>query len=515
MQSTQRPQISAWPGGIFRILLVGLAVLVLNLNPHALALAENLGGFQQALDGGTPRTALVRLEWVLEHEPWRGPVLWRLVGQAALAAGDPQVASEAFLLLEQAGQALSGDWLALGDAAWQLDNPEQALLYWQRAVDAQESEVGPEHPGSQAARRIVDYYRAQHQYRAEAAALSNLVRLYPNQEDYFRLGLLLLISDPQGAADALEAAAAFMPGEESSQPASIASRMAMAARAAAAFDEPAYVKMQCGRLLGAEGYWTLAYVAFYDAVWLRPDMAEAWAYLAEARQQILMQAEQDTGEGENEARRWLEYAYQVAPESLAVNALFGLYWMRQDNPDQALAYFEQAKTLDPLNPLWWQTVGSALAAGGDLYNAQAAYQKAVDLDPSSADGWRALAEFHLHYEIQLKDQGLPAAQRAAALDPGNPANQDAVGLALLLLGSTAEAETYFQAALALDAAYVPALLHLGGVYLDRGDKEKAEDYLSQANELLGENPKATLSPGEIYRLQTWLNELLLASEGPE
>lgn len=504
---------TSWPGILFRIFGTSMLAALLNLSPQAHALHEGLQAVQQALEDQAPRIALHRLDWTLAHEPWRGPDLWRLIGQTALEAGDAQAASEALLLLAQNGQIVPGDWQAMGDAAWQLGDYTQALSSWQRAVESTEAGVDPQTPGVLAARRIVDYYRARNEYSNEVIALRQLIRLHPTQEDQFRLGLLLTLTDPAEAGNVLKAVVEFPTENEPSLPAESAARLSAGVRTALLFDEPAYVTLQCGRLLGAEGQWELAYEAFRQALQLRPDVGPAWAYLAEASQQLEVQNPANSADSAL-VRRWLDQAYQLDPDSLAVNALFGLYWLRQDVPAQAIPFLHRTASLDPTNPLWQQSLGAALAAGSDLYAAQEAYRRAVEMAPGNADTWRVLAEFHLHYEIQIEEQGLPAAQKALALDSDNPANQDTVGLALLLLGRHEEAESFFQAALALNPDFAPALLHLGGLYLDRGQKVEAETYLERSLVLLGENPATTLAAADLRRLQVWLNQGAFLVEEP-
>ena len=514
MSPSPRATISSLPAAFIRIALVELAIFMLKLAPQASGLTQGLKAAEQALDNSAPRTALRHLEWVLLHEPWRGPDLWRMVGRTALEAGDFQAASTALLWLEDYEQIMPAEWLALGELNWQRGQFADALVSWQKAVNATTGVVEADSPGVRAAQRIVDYYRASGAYVDEVQALRQLLRMHPTRVDYFRLGLLLVIDAPEEAAAVFEEAARI--DESNGSDAQIvepASRLATGLRTALLFDEPAYVKLQCGRLLGAEGYWDFAYRAFYEAVQIRPDVAEGWAYLAEASQQISMQEGQGAADA-NLARRWLEQAYQLSPDNLAVNAFLGLYWLRHDGPEQAIPYLQQAAQLDAANPLWQQAIGAALAAMGDVFEAQTAYRRGVEIAPGDPDAWRVLAEFHLHYEIQLETEGLVAAQRAVMLDPENPANQDAVGLTLLLLGRRMEAAAYFQAALALNQDYAPALLHLGGLYLDGGQTAEAEALLGRAYALVGDHPELSLVAADVRRLQVWLNQGIVFSEVP-
>ncbi|MBI4927724.1 MAG: tetratricopeptide repeat protein, partial [Anaerolineae bacterium] len=224
-----------------------------------------------------------------------------------------------------------------------------------------------------------------------------------------------------------------------------------------------------GRVLASFNEWELAAEAFHQSILSRPDYGEAWAYLSEARQHIGQDGSAD-----------LERALALAPDSLAVMTLASLYWQRQGDYDQAIAYLNAAVAVDPGNPVLQVELGRTFAEKGDLAAAQGYYQKAIELDPHESAYWRSLAEFALSKQIQIRELALPAARQAVLLAPADPAALDVMGQALLMLDDSLTAERFLRRALQADPKYAAAHLHLGQVYLLQGDRLHARQELDQA-----------------------------------
>ena len=101
-------------------------------------------------------------------------------------------------------------------------------------------------------------------------------------------------------------------------------------------DDRAYQFVISGRALGASENWDLAAEAFRNAIAVRADYAEAWAWLGEAKQQ---QGQDGSAE--------IERALALNPNSAMLQSLYGLYLQRQKQPEKALAAFQKAATLEP------------------------------------------------------------------------------------------------------------------------------------------------------------------------
>ena len=83
----------------------------------------------------------------------------------------------------------------------------------------------------------------------------------------------------------------------------------------------------------------------------------------------------------------------------------------------------------------------------------------------------------------MNDIGIPAAQRAVALDPKNSASEDTLGWLWYLNEDFPSAERHLLAALALDAQNASAHLHLGMVYMQTNDRARALSEITLARDL--------------------------------
>ncbi len=178
-----------------------------------------------------------------------------------------------------------------------------------------------------------------------------------------------------------------------------------------------------GRGLGLVNEWKLAHAAFESAVEMDEKNAEAWAWLGEANQQ--------TGQLE-EGNAELDRALALNPNLSTVRGLRGLYFQRIGNFRQALAEFQVAAALEPKNPTWFVSIGESHAKLGDLIRALQAYQTAATLAPEDPSYWRLLAIFCAQNNVNIKDVGVPAAQKAVVLSKADVSSLDVLGWALIL-----------------------------------------------------------------------------------
>jgi Flp pilus assembly protein TadD len=234
-------------------------------------------------------------------------------------------------------------------------------------------------------------------------------------------------------------------------------------------DDRAYQLLVSGRALGAIGNWDLAAEAFHNAIAVRADYAEAWAWLGEAKQQ---QGQDGSGE--------IERAIAFNPNSAMVESLYGLYLERQKQPKQALAAIQKAAALEPANPGWQMALGEAYEQTGDLVTALEYYQRATELSPNEPTFWRALAEFSLRNNLDLAGTGLPAARRLIELANADWQSDDIAGQILLETNDLVGAEALLKKAVELDPTQAAPFLHLGLLYMQTGDRIAALSYLNQA-----------------------------------
>jgi tetratricopeptide (TPR) repeat protein len=234
-------------------------------------------------------------------------------------------------------------------------------------------------------------------------------------------------------------------------------------------DDRAYQFVISGRALGAAGNWDLAAEAFRNAIAVRADYAEAWAWLGEAKQQ-------QGQDGSSEIKKGLA----ISPNSALLQSLYGLYLQRQKQPKAALAAFVKAAALEPEDPGWQMALGGAYEQTADLVAALEHYQRAVELSPNEETVWQALASFCLRNSVDLAGIGLPAARKMVEMANNDWQSDDIAGQILLEIGNTVGAEALLKKALELDPTQAGPSLHLGLLYLQTDSRAEAYSYLNQA-----------------------------------
>jgi tetratricopeptide (TPR) repeat protein len=453
-------------------LVGGVSILVLGLFARWFVLQmpseaeRKLAAAQQALAEGRFLSAAQSFAEAAERDPGQ-PGLWSQAGSAALQGGDAQTAITYF---EREPQPTNYDRFLLGQAYQQTGNLEQAVAYYQQAATLE------------AYTALWQIHQSQNDYPAIQSDLLALLAFDPNNANYhYQLGLILAARQPDEALPHLVTAAQLDPTLSEAQTA-----LNDALRTSRYYDDPAYTFLACGRVLATLDEWALAAEAFRQAVQQDKTYGEAWAYLGEANQHL----------GQSGTNELLQ-ALTLSPKSIAVNMLAALYWQRQGNLDQALAYLDAAAKLEPANPVIQAELGRVAATQGDLQLAETYYRHAIELTPTDPTYYRLLAEFFLRYDIQLHEMALPAARQAVLLNPNDPANLDLLAQVLLRLDDPLTAERFLLQAQDTAPNDPAVLLHLGQVYWLKGDRQLARQEWQQV---------LTLAPNSTWaaQAQSWL-----------
>ncbi|MFZ2097485.1 MAG: tetratricopeptide repeat protein [Anaerolineales bacterium] len=447
-----------------RILLVSFFIALLGLSPAPHAVSSLLQNANQSIEIGDFQNAAINLAAAASYYPWRVD-LNKKAAQYALQANDPKSAIQ---YLERPGtisRLTTDDLIILGDAYNQSGDPFMAQVIWNHVTELVDS--------IPAYQRLVDYYTQQQDYASAASMMQNLLSLNPSDINlYYQIGLLYSITNPVKALPFL--AQAEQIDTSHAQKAKV---LYEKIRTANLFDEPAYTLLLVGRQLANWGDWELALAAFQHAVLLRPGYADAWAFLAEARQQIALQ---EIGAVTDDGLSDLQLALQLDPNSILAHTLMGLYWERQADYSQAQQYLQNAIALSPEDPFLYSELGNILSKAGDIPAAQSAYQAAIQLKPGDPLFYRQLAEFAIQNQIQIHELALPAARQAIMLDPHDAASLDVMAQVMLMLLDYHSAERYSLEALQSDPEFSPACLHLGLAYLYQGKSTLAQQWLGFA-----------------------------------
>ena len=445
--------------------LIVIILLVLILAPRPAAGILDIRQARRFDAAGNPAATAAAYASAARRLPWE-PSLWEKAGDAYLIGKDYYLAESAYKFAIQR-QALSpSGYMGWGDTMFALGNPGGAVDLWNELMDkgGDPSLLLP---------RIAHGYQDLALYSDEIKTWKKYLVYQPdNAAAHYRLGLLLATTSPADALPELMQADRLDPSLEPS-----VESLRSALNTAALSDDHAYEFLVSGRALGAIGNWNLAAEAFRNAITVRPDYAETWAWLGEAKQQ---QGQDGSVE--------IERAIAFNPDSAMVESLYGLYLQRQKQPTQALAAIQKAAALEPGNPGWQMALGEAYEETGDLVTALEYYQSATKLSPDEATFWRALAEFSLRNNLDLAGTGLPAARKLVELANKDWQADDIAGQILLDTNDPVGAEALLKKAVQLDPSQAAPYLHLGLLYMETGDRAAAFSNLNQTKILDPDGP---------------------------
>ncbi len=441
-------------GSLLRILLIGILVALMGIMPLSKAVTAGFEGVYRAQDLGNPGIVSVDLATVAEQQPWRSG-FWEAAGDAALAAGDLEIAGDYFARAAARAELSPEGYLAWGDADWLAEKPYTALQIWEIAARYGVSQDEILVRQSEVFRVIGDDQALIETLRVMLKQPS-IVNLRPAElgDLTLELGLLLAAYEPASAPAYLSSAVKYEPALESQ----IRSLNFDILRALSQ-DDPVYLLMISGRALANLGYWDLAEKAFENATIRQPGYAEAWAYLGEARQHT---------ESSVDPLLALETALELDPDSIAAVTFLALYWQRNSEIELALEYLQTAANLNPGNPAYLVDIGNLVALLGDLDTGQNYYLQAIGLSPNDPKYVREFLTFSIQFNLNLRDVALPMARQLVMLKPKDPASLDLMGNILYRLDDMLNAERFFLRSLAQDPEYDQVHFHLADLYRSQG-----------------------------------------------
>lgn len=447
------------PRNILRISFILLSIFLAIFVPFILSGYSEL---KKATISGSYVEVAEHYRNAAQRIPWRAD-LYELSGHAYYYAKD-YVQADALYQEAFYRHAFSPEgWVAWGDVNYLKDNPERATEIWEQALNQK-------NPSDQLYSRLAEIYQSNGEFSKAAEYLQKYVSIHSDDASvHYRLGLLLALSDPDKALSELLSAAQL---DTELDPAVQTLRTTL--NLASLNDSASARLVIIGRGLGLVNEWKLAHAAFQEAVKTDEKNAEAWAWLGEANQQ--------TGLSEGGSAE-LDQALNLNPNSSTVRGLRGLYFERAGNFRQALTEFQAAAALEPKNPTWFVSLGESYSKLGDLIQALNSYQTATTLAPKDASYWRLLAIFCGQNNVNIKDIGVPAAQKAVVLSKDETNSLDVLGWLLLMDARYEEAERILIHALELDSQNASAHLHLGVLYLQTDNRASAYDHLIKSRDL--------------------------------
>ncbi len=419
-----------------------LLLFTIIFSPRPLLGYWHLGQAQKLEKAGNLTGAASEYSEAAQRLPWR-PDLWEKAGEAAFLTGDSQRARTDLDLAVEKGALNAHGWLILGQVYQTLGDLQSAVSAWEHAL-----------PLADAYRFLAELKRNSGDFTgAQEEWLAYLAQIPNDSSAHYALGLLLAATSPNDALPELMRASG---GTSVSEDAIQILRTAL--NRALLTNDPAFQFLLSGRALAAVGEWDLAAEAFRRSIEAKPDHADAWAWLGEAKQHLSQNPLPD-----------LQQGLALDPSSVIVQALWGLYYQRQGLPEQAISAYEKAAESEPGNPAWQVSLGRAYTQAGSLVEAYRHFLQAVETAPGDVSAWQALADFCLTYQVDVGTTGLAAVDQLAELAPDDWLTWDLVGQVMFSLGKYDQARDYLEKAVHLDASQPAASFHLALVYIQQGD----------------------------------------------
>jgi tetratricopeptide (TPR) repeat protein len=174
----------------------------------------------------------------------------------------------------------------------------------------------------------------------------------------------------------------------------------------------------------------------------------------------------------------LQQAAQKEPENPQVHYMLGLKYELGGDSAKAMQAYQQAVSLKSDFPEALYRVGELKGVQGDQEGAIQALARAINLKPDFKEAQATLATIYGQRGAALLEQSrwadaAQALQEAVALNPGDDAAANNLGIAHVAQGDWSRAVEAFQTAIRANPANIDAHYNLGNTFLQTGDKQGA------------------------------------------
>lgn len=178
--------------------------------------------------------------------------------------------------------------------------------------------------------------------------------------------------------------------------------------------------------------------------------------------------------------RKLQKAQSLDPANQPLSLFLGEYHFFNGRRSQARQYLERSVALDPGNAIAVMMLGVVCTDAGEAESAKEYFTRALALRQDSFVAHYGLGRL-LAAEGRYRE-ALSHLKRALTLSPSAEMHY-LVGRTYLEDGRVVSAERHLRKAIVLDPFFDPALYHLGLIYLDRSDVNRAREYFRAASEV--------------------------------
>ena len=168
--------------------------------------------------------------------------------------------------------------------------------------------------------------------------------------------------------------------------------------------------------------------------------------------------------------------------------------------DEAMARFQKALEIDPRDEDACYNLGLALLRKGQVDEAMAQFRKAIEIQPGYAKAHYNLGT--VLYQNGQVDPAIAHLRKALETRPDYPEAHNNLGAILLEQGQVDEAIFHFQKALEAQPANAPAQCNLGNLLLQHGRVDEAIAHLQKALEIQPDLPEVRQTLAELLSRQS-------------
>jgi tetratricopeptide (TPR) repeat protein len=203
--------------------------------------------------------------------------------------------------------------------------------------------------------------------------------------------------------------------------------------------------------------------------------------------------------------KYIRQALQLRPSDLAsAHCNLGVALMEKGQLDEAIAHYQKALDVNPLFGKAYCNLGNALRKKGQLDKAVTHCRKAIELNPSFD-----VAHYNLgnaFREKGLLDDAITYYQKAIELNPSFAKAHCNLGNALREKELLDEAITHCRKAIELNPSFAVAYYNLGSALREKGHLNEAVIHYQKAIELNPSFAKAHCNLGNVLREKGLLHE---------
>jgi len=176
------------------------------------------------------------------------------------------------------------------------------------------------------------------------------------------------------------------------------------------------------------------------------------------------------------------------------------------NNDTAVRLIGRAIEINSTEPIYYNNIGNAFKAQGNLKQALSSYQKALLLKPDFAEALVSMGSVYI--EFGWFEEAISCFQKAMRFKQNFADAYYNMGIALKKQKRIDEAIMSYQKSLELNPGFFDAYYNLGAIYKNQGRLDESAFCYRKVIELSPSNANACYNLGVVYQEQDKLNEAI-------